>query len=254
VVALLASRGSDGDRSASISERQVGASATTAPGESERIAPLRFILGDRHAVGETIDVVIENVGPGAYVFQSFYQACFLSYFDSSGRRFIIPPGTHCDLLTRETIRSGERKKLFRWSLDECVRDQWGCVKSRLLPPGTYTIKGVSSPKLGGRQLGPRRHSQSSRPRPSNHRPPPCSGPRLLRTSARATRRMAQWTRVRGRRRAEGSPHARGGHEGDDSRHRTRKEVPERGGHPAYGRRQGSSRETGSGSTRAAAPE
>jgi hypothetical protein len=149
VAALLASRGSDGERSASISERQVGASATTTPVESESSAPLRFILGDRHAVGETIDVVIENVGPRTYVFQSYYQACFLSYFDSSGRRFIIPPGTHCDLLAKETIRPGERKKLFRWSLDECVRDQWGCVKSRPLPPGTYTIKGRFKPKAGG---------------------------------------------------------------------------------------------------------
>ena len=124
-------------------------SATTAPVKSESGAPLRFILGDRHAVGETIDVVIENVGSRAYVFQSFYQACSLSYSDSSGRRFIIPPGTHCDLLTTETIRPGERKKLFRWSLDECVEDQWGCVKSRALPPGTYTVKGYFLPKAGG---------------------------------------------------------------------------------------------------------
>lgn len=111
--------------------------------------PIRFDLKDSYAVGETIDVAIENLGTKAYVFQPFYQACFLSYFDSSGRRFIIPPGTHCDLLGKETIRPGERKKLFTWTLHECVRDAWGCLESRPLPPGTYTIKGRFKPEAGG---------------------------------------------------------------------------------------------------------
>ena len=89
----------------------------------------------------------------SYVFQAFYQACFLSYFDSSRRHFIIPPGTHCDILSEETIRPGERRKLFTWRLDECLKDQWGCVRSRPLPPGTYTIKGRFEPKEGGRSAG-----------------------------------------------------------------------------------------------------
>ena len=111
--------------------------------------PIRFVLGDRYRAGESVDVVIENVGRRPYVFQAFYQACFLSYFDSAGRRFIIPPGTHCDLLAEETIRPGERKKLFRWDLDECVKDERGCQGSRPLPPGTYTIRGRFKPKNTG---------------------------------------------------------------------------------------------------------
>ena len=67
----------------------------------------------------------------------------------SAQRFIIPPGTHCDILAEETIEPGERKKLFTWSLDECVKDEWGCLESRPLPPGTYTIKGRFKPKAGG---------------------------------------------------------------------------------------------------------
>jgi hypothetical protein len=113
------------------------------------VGPIRFVLSDRYRAGESIDVVVENVGNRAYVFQSFYQACFLSYVDSSGRRFIIPPGTHCDLRAWETIRPGERKKLFRWSLDECVKDDWGCVESRPLQPGVYTIQGRFKPKSAG---------------------------------------------------------------------------------------------------------
>jgi hypothetical protein len=151
VVALLASRSEDEDRSEGVSTRQEGSATTTAPAESESSdLPIRFVLGDRYVVGETIDVVIENVGPRAYMFESFYQACYLSYFDSSGRRFIIPPGTHCDLLAEERIRPGERKKLFSWSLDECVKDDWGCMESRPLAPGTYTIKGRLMPATGGR--------------------------------------------------------------------------------------------------------
>ena len=64
------------------------------------------------------------------MFQPYYQACFLSYLDARGRRFIIPPGTHCDLLAEETFKPGERKSLFSWSLDECVKDRWGCVECR----------------------------------------------------------------------------------------------------------------------------
>jgi hypothetical protein len=151
VLALLASRSGDEERNAGTSERQEGSATTTAPAESEsNDLPIRFVLGERYAVGETIDIVIENVGPRAYMFESAYQACYLSYFDSSGRRFIIPPGTHCDLLAEARIRPGERKKLFSWSLDECVKDEWGCVESRLLPPGVYTIKGRFMPARGGR--------------------------------------------------------------------------------------------------------
>jgi hypothetical protein len=150
VVALLAARSGDDERSAGPSTRQEGSATTMAPAESESNGgPIRFVLTDPYAAGETIDVVIENVGPKAYMFESFYQACFLSYFDSSGRRFIIPPGTHCDLLAEEPIRPGERKKLFSWNLDECVQDEWGCTKSRPLPPGAYTIKGRFMPAAGG---------------------------------------------------------------------------------------------------------
>jgi hypothetical protein len=149
IVALLASRGGE-ERTEDAAQTEAGSSTTTARAESGRSSvPTRFVLSDSYAAGETIDVVIENVGPRAHVFQSFYQACFLSYVDSSGRRFIIPPGTHCDLLAEETIRPGERRKLFSWSLDECVKDHWGCAESRPLAPGTYTIMGRFKPKFAG---------------------------------------------------------------------------------------------------------
>jgi hypothetical protein len=149
-LAVLALRGEGEERSAGASGTKPGTATNTAPPESESsVGPIRFVLRDRYPARTTVDVVIENVGRQAYVFQAFYQACFFSYFDASGRRFIIPPGTHCDLLAEETIRPGERKKLFTWKLDECVKDDWGCAKSRPLPPGTYTIKGRFKPKAAG---------------------------------------------------------------------------------------------------------
>jgi hypothetical protein len=150
MAALLASRGGDEQGVEVAAQTDAESPMTTAPATPETTrGPIRFLLSDRYTAGTTVDVVIENVGRRAYVFQSFYQACFLSYFDSSGRRFIIPPGTHCDLLAEETIRPGERRKLFSWNLDECTKDQWGCAKSRPLPPGAYTIKGRFKPKAGG---------------------------------------------------------------------------------------------------------
>jgi hypothetical protein len=138
------------ERSASSGEAQEPSSTNTSPTDPEsRPSPIRFVLADSYSVGETIQVVIENVGGRAFLFESLYQACFLSYFDSSGRRFIIPPGTHCDILAKSTIKPGERKKLFTWSLDECVKDQWGCMKSKPLSPGTYTIRGRFKPRAGG---------------------------------------------------------------------------------------------------------
>jgi len=151
LAALLALRGGDeAERSGGGFTSQTGGASTAAPAEPEHGAvSIRFVLNDSYEVGESVTVAIENIGTKAYVFQSYYQACSLSYFDSKDRPFIIPPGTHCDLLAEETIRPGERKKLFTWKLDECVKDAWGCVKSRPLAPGTYTIKGLFKPKFSG---------------------------------------------------------------------------------------------------------
>jgi hypothetical protein len=148
VAGLTFTRG--GEKRSAPGETQQRGGTTSIPANPESAGgPIRFVLSDRYRAGDSVDVVIENAGRTVYVFQSFYQACFLSYFDSSGRRFIIPPGTHCDLRAWETIGPGEREKLFRWSLDECVKDDWGCVESRPLPPGVYTIKGRFRPKGSG---------------------------------------------------------------------------------------------------------
>ncbi len=109
---------------------------------------IQFVLRD-YTAGETARVRIENVGDRAYRYQALYAACVLHYVDDTGRRFIIPPGTHCDIISYATIDPGETKVLFKWDLDACVKDQWGCVRSKPLAPGTYTITGAFKPVNSG---------------------------------------------------------------------------------------------------------
>jgi hypothetical protein len=84
-VAALFALGRGDEEPAGVSQRQEGSGSTTTPSEPEGGAfPIRFLLSESYETGATVDVVIENIGSRPYVFQSYYQACFLSYFDSSG--------------------------------------------------------------------------------------------------------------------------------------------------------------------------
>jgi hypothetical protein len=111
---------------------------------------IAFVLEDTYEVGERVEVRIVNNGDRAYKYNSTgYEACELTYSDQTGREFIIPPGTHCDLVLIEQIKPGETVKLFEWDLDECTKDRWGCVEEEGLPPGTYTLEGTFRAADGG---------------------------------------------------------------------------------------------------------
>ena len=122
------------------------------PGGTSADAAIQFVLNDTYTLGDTARVRIENVGDRPYRYELFYAACRLHYFDSEGRRFIIPPETHCDVIAYGTIKPGETESLFKWNLDECVKDTWGCVRSRPLSPGTYTITGAFKPENAGNSV------------------------------------------------------------------------------------------------------
>jgi hypothetical protein len=111
---------------------------------------IAFVLDETYGFMVKIEVRITNRGERAYEYNSTgYEACNLTYRDETGREFIIPPGTHCDLVAIEQIEPGQTATLFEWNLDECVRDNWGCVKSESLKPGTYTIEGRFKAADGG---------------------------------------------------------------------------------------------------------
>ncbi|MBI3358004.1 MAG: hypothetical protein HY201_02305 [Nitrospirae bacterium] len=102
---------------------------------------IQFILKPTYKVGEKIAFKIRNTGKVPYSYNQKYPACDFSYFDGSGREFVIPPATHCDMVVTVEIKPGETKNLFEWDQSECVQDDFGCSKSVPLPEGTYTIEG-----------------------------------------------------------------------------------------------------------------
>jgi hypothetical protein len=112
-------------------------------------APLLFVLDDRYQAGESIRVRLHNLSEESFLYNSEYQACDMTYRDDAGRKFIIPPGTHCDLVAIQELAPEQTVTLFTWHLDECVKDQWGCAKSKPLAPGTYTIAGEFERTGGG---------------------------------------------------------------------------------------------------------
>jgi hypothetical protein len=102
---------------------------------------LEFVLTDEYKIGTRVAVKLRNNSNRSYIYNTAYEACDMRYFDASGRRFIIPPGTHCDIIAPDEIGPDETVTLFKWKLDECLKDQWGCSKSESLPEGSYTIRG-----------------------------------------------------------------------------------------------------------------
>ena len=85
-----------------------------------------------------------NVGSVAYVYRTYYAACELTYHTESGRRFLVPEGTHCDIANTASVEPGQTVDLFTWDLDECVKDSWGCSQEnhRDLAPGRYEVRGT----------------------------------------------------------------------------------------------------------------
>lgn len=128
----------------------VGPTPSPAPFPTGGGGAIEFVLDDTYFQEQRIEVRLTNTGDRAYRYNaSGYEACNLTYRFADGRRFIIPPGTHCDLIMMEELTPGETVTLFEWSLDECLVDQWGCVESQALPPGRYTIEGRFKAVGGG---------------------------------------------------------------------------------------------------------
>lgn len=112
--------------------------------------PLRFVLDKPLHEGGKTRVRLRNTGNDSYIYNSAYEACDMVYRElPSGRKFLVPEGTHCDMIAKEEVEPGETVTLFRWGLDECIEDNWGCTKARDLPPGRYSMKGWFRPKGGG---------------------------------------------------------------------------------------------------------
>ena len=125
---------------------------SAAPADGTRDRPLSFVLKRRYEMGGRTAVKLRNKGARSYTYNPFYEACDMVFRERSGRKFIIPEGTHCDLQADEEVEPGETVTLFRWDLDECTKDNWGCRKSKDLPPDKYLMRGWFKPKGGGKPV------------------------------------------------------------------------------------------------------
>lgn len=147
-VALLfvACTQSDDTPSVSRSPREQPPSPSSSPSSG---GPLSFVLRPVYEKGTSIQVKLRNDGDVGFEYNPDYEACFMTYLDEGGREFLVPEGTHCDLISVAVVEPGDTATLFRWDLDECTKDEWGCQRDKPLPPGSYTIKGRFRPEGGG---------------------------------------------------------------------------------------------------------
>ena len=123
--------------------------------------PLHFVLKDDLTVGGRTAVKLRNTGDESYIYNPYYEACQMVFRVRNGRKFIIPEGTHCDIVAEEEVAPGETVRLFRWNLDECVEDNWGCAKAKDLPAGRYVMKGSFKPEGGGDRVRVKKHFRIS---------------------------------------------------------------------------------------------
>lgn len=140
-----------------------GSSALAAAGDvagrqqSSTDSPLRFVLDTPLHVGGKTRVRLRNTGDVSYVYNPYYEACAMVFKDASGRKFLVPEGTHCDLVSEAHVAPGETVTLFRWDLDECIEDNWGCTEARDLRRGRYSMRGWFHPEGGGDRVRVTRH-------------------------------------------------------------------------------------------------
>lgn len=104
-----------------------------------------FVIDASYHPGETVSLQVRNVGNRTYAVNPDYEACAIWFYTDEGRPFVIPQGTHCDLVGYRPIVPGETVFLFDWSLDECAHGARECAQRSPLPPGTYHLRGAFHP-------------------------------------------------------------------------------------------------------------
>ena len=110
---------------------------------------LSFVLKRSYAEGGHTAVRLYNGGDKSYNYNPFYEACDMVFRVRNGRKFLVPEGTHCDLQGDDQVGPDETVTLFKWDLDECTRDEWGCTREKDLPAGRYAMRGWFKPHGGG---------------------------------------------------------------------------------------------------------
>lgn len=136
----------------------------SAPDIDSNRSDIVFEMKDRYPLGELVEIRIRNQSATAYsyyYYHRYFPACYnLKFFDASQDRrrypreasgqepvyllpgqFIVPEGTHCDLIDEMPLRPGEMVTLLSWNQGICVKDDFGCLDSVRVAPGEYRLVG-----------------------------------------------------------------------------------------------------------------
>jgi len=141
---------------------------------------ISFNMKDEYRLGEPVEIGIRNGSDGDYYYQSTYPGCFnLKFFDGSNvirpypnaepartqiyllpGQFVVPEGTHCDLIAEQPLEPGQSVALFTWGQHICIKDRWGCMESLPVESGEYLVQGEFSNVKGGISPGSAREPES----------------------------------------------------------------------------------------------
>ena len=112
---------------------------TTAPTPSG--LPIKFVMNDRYALGEAIEIRIRNNGNASYSY-TWYPGCPGLRFYDPHVPIRISAGGHCDYLITTEIGPGEEVVLGTWNQEECKSfgGRFGdCRQFCQVQPGRYGI-------------------------------------------------------------------------------------------------------------------
>lgn len=127
-----------------------------------------FEMKQVYLFDESVEIGIVNRSSETYYYQVAYSACYnLKFYDDSDEQrpypreetaqeahllepgqFIVPAGTHCDVISERPLERGARAVLLVWDQQLCTVDVWGCTESIQVEPGTYRIEGQFATKPG----------------------------------------------------------------------------------------------------------
>lgn len=112
---------------------------TPSTGHVNNDSPVEFVMRDRYALGEPIEIRIRNNGNESYLFDYDLGCPTLKFYGTEGP-IAIHTSFHCDVIGTREIRSGEEADLWTWHQYQCIAgDFFRCFQICRVKPGTYVV-------------------------------------------------------------------------------------------------------------------
>ena len=81
--------------------------------------PIQFVMKDRYALGEPIEIKIRNNGNESYLYDLYLDCPHLKFYGAMGPSR-IHANTHCDQIHTEEIRPRQEVVLWTWNQHHCI--------------------------------------------------------------------------------------------------------------------------------------